>query len=234
MVPLAPSAETSLSLTAKSSSWVCRKRRADQRNRKEPQTICHWVNSQFPYVISIPFYMGIGKWELAQWHMVCGFLPRLERRRSPELGLIYRNVCPYLAQHNRIASIEPRIRNAEGKLHAIDIAIIRVINLRGDAADWRIAKTQFAQEQAGLLIEKQRHQKPSGPGSLDNINHVSLAERDVLLQRRLAGWRRKIDNRRRRPTFHVRENLFDLSRKRQLGIESSSIQIAANQLKLTY
>src|SRR5438552_5405918 len=170
-------------------------------------------------------------------NVVAGFSPRslfLKRRGPAELGLIYRNVCPYLAQHNRIASIEPRIRNAEGKLHAIDVAIIRVINLRGDAADWRIAKTQFAQEQAGLLIEKQRHQKPSGPGSLDNINHVSLAERDVLLQRRLAGRRRKIDNRRRRPTFHVRKNLFDLSRKRQLGIESSSIQIAANQLKLTY
>jgi hypothetical protein len=34
--------------------------------KRKKGTICHWASSHFPYVKSIPFYMGYGKWELAQ------------------------------------------------------------------------------------------------------------------------------------------------------------------------
>ena len=59
---------------------------------------------------------------------------------------------------------------------------------------------------------------------------MTLAQRDVLLKRSLAGWSRKIRNRRSCAALYIRKDLLDLSRKRQLRIEPGSVQIAACQL----
>jgi len=56
----------------------------------------------------------------------------LQRSRATELCLIDRNVGLDLAEHDRIAPIQPRVRDVDGSLIPVDVAIIGVVNLRGD------------------------------------------------------------------------------------------------------
>src|SRR6266850_5533387 len=80
-------------------------------------------------------------------------LSRLQWRRFAKLHLVDGNIRLYLVQHDRIAAVQPRVGDAERKLDSVDIAIISVVNQRGNAADRRFAITQLTQKQAGLPVE---------------------------------------------------------------------------------
>src|SRR5262245_23161191 len=62
---------------------------------------------------------------------------------------------------------------------------------------------------------------------------MSSSQLHVRLQSGLAVWRRQIVNYRGRSAFQIRENLFDLTGKRQLRVESRPVQVAAGELKFT-
>ena len=135
----------------------------------------------------------------------------LQRSRFAELCFIHGDVSLYLAEHDGIASVQPGISDVERKLHSVDVAIIGVVDLRGNAADRRVPVTQLAEQQPGLAVEESRHQKAPRPGSLHHIDVVTLVQCHALLQRRLAGWRRKVANGSRRAGLQIRENLLDLA-----------------------
>src|SRR5881396_1621112 len=134
-------------------------------------------------------------------------LSRLQRRRFAELCFIHRNVRLYVVQYNRVASVQPRVGDAEWQLDPADVAIVGEVNLRGNAADWRVAIPQLTQEQAALLVEVQRDEKAPRPRSLHDIDYVGLLRCYVLLERCLTGWRRKIGNGGRGTGSQIRENL---------------------------
>src|SRR5204862_8032026 len=138
-------------------------------------------------------------------------------------GLLYGDIGPDLVQHNRIASDKPCKREPEWELDSIHVTIIGVIDLSRNAADRRAAVAQLPQQQPGLSVEVQTYEKAAWSRSLHDIHRVTLAQRDVLLKRSLAGWSRKIRNRGCCAAFYLRKDLLDLSRYRQLRIETRPV-----------
>src|SRR5262249_39315180 len=123
-------------------------------------------------------------WKVSRNQFNCSdlLLSRLQRSRFAELRLINRHVRFDFVQHNRIASVQPRIGYAKRELDSVDVAIIGEVNLRGDAADWGSAVTPLTQKQTSLPIEIQRCEKVSRPVSLHDVDHVGLFRGHILLE----------------------------------------------------
>ena len=80
---------------------------------------------------------------------------REERRlaRHHKKFLIDRDVLLHLVDLDRKAAIRPRERPLIRNLHAVGIAVIRIIDLRGIAAQRSLREAHLPQQQAGGLVE---------------------------------------------------------------------------------
>src|ERR1700694_1600412 len=128
----------------------------------------------------------------------------------PEPRVWDRDVHLHVLQLNRIPAIQPREREPMRDLDSLDVAIVGVVNLRGNPADGRPAIAQLPQQQARLAVEVQRRDDAIRAVALHNLDIVTRQCQFRLL-RRLAGRPGKILDHGRQADAPILEDLFDLS-----------------------
>src|SRR5207247_8250406 len=91
------------------------------------------------------------------------FLPlALQRVRFSELRCVDWNIQLHLAKLNGVPPVQPREDETKWHLDSVNVAIIRIIHLRGNAADRRRAVAHQPHQQAGLLVEGQTCDNTAG------------------------------------------------------------------------
>src|SRR6266850_7225946 len=91
--------------------------------------------------------------------------------RRREFGVVHRNVLLNLLDLDRESVARPRQGPTERHLHAIRIAIIRIVNLRWVAPERSFSVPHEPQQQARLLVQVQTEWRLA-LGASDN--HVSI------------------------------------------------------------
>src|SRR6516165_10218511 len=78
------------------------------------------------------------------------------------------HVCLYFLQLSCIAAVQPGELVLERELDAADVAVVGVVDLRGDTANWGRSVANHSDQKPGLRIEIQGCEEPSRAGSLDD------------------------------------------------------------------
>src|SRR5262245_55359524 len=138
---------------------------------------------------------------------------RLLFGRLTEDRRVNRDVRLEIVELRGIPPVEPGELVFKRKLYAVDVAIVRIVNLGGNAADRRGRIPDHASQQARLRVEVERREEASWPAAL---HHDEIAIADAL-----AG-----------AAAPVRQRLLDLPRKRQLSLEPRAVELSAGELVL--
>src|SRR5439155_15649628 len=96
---------------------------------------------------------------------------RRRRRRRREFGVVHRNVLLNVLDLDRESVARPRQGPTERQLHAIRIAIVRIVDPGWVASERSFSVPHEAQQQAGFLVQEQT-ERWLALGASDN--HVSI------------------------------------------------------------
>src|SRR5207237_9367874 len=86
--------------------------------------------------------------------------------RSGELGGVNRNCRPHVVELYGRPAVEPGDGPTKRHFGAGDVAIIRVVDLRGIATHWRVGVAHEPHQQARFLVEVQLDRRLPGAGAL--------------------------------------------------------------------
>src|SRR5262249_49758026 len=111
-------------------------------------------------------------------------------------------------------SVQPKKAVLERELDSVDIAVIGVVRLPGNAADGSIGVDHRAHQQACFRVEIHRSEETSGTSALNNIDWLIIDT--VRIARAQIG-----------------EDLLDAAREGQFGIQPHTIQVISGYFKLT-
>src|SRR5262249_23711097 len=125
--------------------------------------------------------------------------------RSGEFRGVNRNIRLDVGEFVNGAAVEPRDGPTKWHSDSADGAIVRIIKLRDEAADRRVAEEYEPREQAGFRVEAQCCRAAAGRRSLDG--------KDLA-----------VVNRHRRTNSPVGERLLDPRGKQQLHLQPSAFQ----------
>jgi hypothetical protein len=89
--------------------------------------------------------------------------------RPAEHSRVYRDVHLHVSDREAVPSVELGEGERVGELDSVHVAVIVVIDLRGDAADGRLPVTDQPAQQVSVLVEKERCEHAPRTGTLDNI-----------------------------------------------------------------
>src|SRR5215471_7000500 len=98
------------------------------------------------------------------------------RLRPAELSSVHRGIELHLIELKFVASSQPHKKNMERHFDSVHVSIIGIVDLRGDAANRRVAIAHFAKQQVRLLIEIQGGVNAIWASTLQNVDQPVLPD----------------------------------------------------------